>query len=80
MSFGLVAAAALVVLLSFAFLAVCGVSFVAVLSDEADTDTSDSSALLLSRGDSGRSAVVAMFCCDLTGDESMLVIDEDSLA
>ncbi len=54
--------------------------FVAVLSDDADTDTFESSVLLLSRGDSGRSADGARFCSDLPGEDSMLVIDEDSLA
>ena len=40
----------------------CKVLFVAVLSDEADTDTEDSSVLLLSRGDNGRSTGALRFC------------------
>ena len=59
--------------------AICEALLVAVSSEEADTDTQDSSVLLLSCGESGRSAVVARFCCDLTAEESMLVTDEDSL-
>ncbi len=35
--------------------------------------------LLLACGDSGRSAVVARFRCDLIGEDSMLVTDEESL-
>ena len=57
----------------------CDVPFVAILLDEADIDKLDSSVLLLLCGDRGRSAVAAMFCCDLTMDDSMLVKDVDSL-
>lgn len=54
--------------------------FVAVPAfDAADTDAWQLSVLLLSCGDSGLSAVVVPFCCDLAGEESMLVRDEDSL-
>ena len=77
--FGLVAAATPAVLLLLDSSAVARAPFVAALSDEADPDTEDSSVLLLTCADSGRPAVVAGFCCDLTDEDSMLVTDEDSL-
>lgn len=66
-------------LLSLGSSAVFEIPFATVFSDEADSDTKDSSVLLLSCGDTRRSAVAVRFCCDLADEESMLVIDEDSL-
>ena len=68
------------VLMSLGALAVCDASLAAVLSDEIDADKVDSSVMLLPRWDSVRSALVATFCCDLEGEDSMLVTDEDLLA
>lgn len=56
---GAVAVAASEVLAFLGTSALCEAPFVAVLSDEADTDTEDSSVLLLPRGDSWRSGISA---------------------
>ena len=75
----LLVVAALVEALSLPSSASCEALFVAMLSDEADTDAEDSSVLLLFCGDTAPAGIVDTLCCDVLVEDSMLVIDGDPL-